>query len=134
MKRYLRQFLINSVSLWATKSLLADGVKLSEGLKPLAYTAFVLTVVNLIIRPLIKLLLLPVNLLTLGAFRWLVNVGTLYFVTLIVPELKISGFMFPGFNYNGFIFPSLYLGTLWVFVFASFLISLVSTFLFWLCK
>ena len=134
MKKYLRQFLINSTSIWVAKSVLPMGVALTQGYKVLAYTALVLTIANLIIRPLVKLLLLPVNLLTMGGFRWVVNVGTLYFVTLLVPQLQISGFLFPGANLNGFIVPSINLGTLWVYVLASFIISLTTTFLFWMCK
>lgn len=133
IKKYFRLFLINLVSLWLAVELI-DGVTLSGDMRTLASTALVLTLVNLFIKPLLHLLLLPINLITLGAFRWLINVLTLYLVTLIVPQLKVSGFLFPGFSYQGFIIPEIFLTTFWAFVLASFLISLATTFLLWLIK
>jgi uncharacterized membrane protein YvlD (DUF360 family) len=131
LKKICRNFLINGVALMLVSSFFA-GFKISQGLTGIAFTAAVLTGINLALKPLIRLLLLPINLLTLGAFRWLANVFSLYLVTLLVPYLKIEGFQFPGFSYQGFIVPSMYLGFLVVLLISSFLISLINTFLFWL--
>lgn len=133
MKKYLRLFLFNLVSLWLIASLL-PGVSFSGGYQTLALAAVVLTLVNLLLKPLVNILLLPINLLTLGMFRWLINVITLYLVTIFVPQFKITSFFCPGFNYQGFIIPSMYLSTFWVFVLSSFMISLATTFLLWLSK
>lgn len=133
MKKYLRLFLINLFSLWLVASSLS-GVSFSGGYRTLMTAALVLTLANLLVKPLIKLLLLPVNLLTLGAFRWLTNVLILYLVTLIVPQLEINGFLFPGFSYQGFIMPAIYLSIFWAFVVVSLLISLITTSLLWLVR
>jgi len=133
IKKYLRLFLINLVSLWLISQALA-GVSFGNKIETLVYAALALTLINLVVKPLIKVLLLPINLLTLGAFRWLVNVIALYLVTLIIPQFKVASFVFPGFSYQGFVIPSFYLGTFWVFVIASFLISLITSFLLWLIK
>lgn len=133
IKKYLRLFLVNLVSFWLV-SKLVEGVNYSGGLQTLAWAALALMIVNLAVKPLVNLLLLPINLITLGAFRWLVNVLTLYLVILIVPQLKISAFLFPGFNYQGFIIPPIFLATFWVFVIVSFLISLISSFFLWLAE
>ena len=131
MKKILRSFLINSVALILVSSLFA-GFKISQGLTGIFFTSAVLTAINLALKPLIRLLLLPINLITLGAFRWVANVFSLYLVTLLVPYLEIVGFQFPGFSYQGFIIPSMFLGTFVVLFISSFLISLINTFLFWL--
>lgn len=133
MKKILRSLIINAAAL-ALISQVVSGFKISAGYEGLLLTAAVLAGVNLVIKPLIKLLLLPINLLTLGAFRWLVNVFSLYLVTLLIPYLEITGFNFPGWTYNGFTIPEMYLAKIWVLVIASFFISLFSTFLFWLFK
>lgn len=130
-KKHLRLFLINLFSLWAVAEFI-PGVSFSGGAKTLISAAIALTVVNFIIRPLLKLLLLPINLVTMGAFRWLVNVLTIYLVTILVPEFKVGEFLFSGFSYQGFIIPEIYLGTFWVFILTSFLISIITTFLLWL--
>ena len=133
MKKYLRLFLVNLAALWVAISLL-EGVTISGGSQTLALAALVLTAIDFIVKPLIKLLLLPINLVTLGAFRWLINVISLYLVTLIVPQFKVASFLFAGFSYRGFIIPSIPLSIFWVFVVASLLISLTATFLLWLAK
>ncbi|MGB9706613.1 MAG: phage holin family protein [Microgenomates group bacterium] len=133
MKKYLRLYLFNIISLWLATNILA-GVNLKEGWQTLVVVALVLTLINLVVKPLVNLLLLPLNLLTLGLFRWVSNVIALYLVTAIIPEFEISGFNFPGFSYQGFIIPQMYLTTFWVFVIASFIISLVTSFLLWLTK
>jgi len=132
-KKHLRSFVFNLIALWLVAQFI-QGVSFVGGYQTLLLAALALTLVNLLVRPLIKLLLLPINLLTLGAFRWLVNVITLYLVTLLVPQFKISGFLFPGFTYQGFIVPAIYLTSFWVYVLSSFFLSLITSFLFWLRK
>jgi len=133
MKRLLRSFVINTAALWLVTQIL-PGVGYAGGYQTLLLTALALTIVNLLVKPLINLLLLPINLLTLGAFRWLVNVAALYLVTLIVPQFQINSFLFPGFTYQGFIIPSINLTVFWVFVLTSFLISLISSLFYWVVK
>ena len=133
MKKLLRSIIINAAALALVSQVMA-GFKISSGYEGVFLTALVLAGINLVVKPLIKLLLLPINLITLGAFRWLINVFSLYLVTILIPYLEITGFNFPGFSYKGFIISEMYLSTLWVLVIASFLISLFSTFLFWLFK
>lgn len=131
IRKYLRLFLINTAALWLIIRAFG-GVSLSGGYQTLFLTALVLTLINLFVRPLIKLLFLPINLVTLGAFRWVINVLALYLVTLIVPEFKISAFLFPGFSYQGFVVPSFPLSTFWAFILSSFLLSLIASLLVWL--
>lgn len=133
MKKILRSFAINLATFFLINQLIA-GFNIAGGFQGILFTAAVLTGVNLAIKPLIKILLLPINLITLGAFRWLINVISLYLVTLLVPYLEIVGFNFPGFVYQGFVIPEIYLARLWVLIISSFFISLLSTFLFWLFK
>ncbi len=133
LKNYLRLFLINFLALWLLSRFML-GIEFLNGYQTIALTALVLTVLSTLVKPLIKILLIPVNLLTLGAFRWLVNVITLWLVTLIVPQFKIGSFVFQGLDWNGFIIPSFFIAKFWVFVLASFFISLVTSFVLWLTK
>jgi putative membrane protein len=133
MKKYLRLFLYNGFSLWLTASLI-PGVNFLGKYQVVALTALVLTLVNVLVRPLVNLLFLPINLLTLGSFRWLINVIALYLVTKLVSQFQIGGFQFLGFNYRGLIVPAFFISTFWVYVLASFGISLITSFLLWLSK
>lgn len=133
MKKLLRSVLINAFSLWLT-GLVIEGFSYSGGWQTLALAAAVFGVINLLLRPLVKLFLLPINLLTLGLLGWIVNVSMLYLLTLMVPKIKISAFEFDGYNFRDFIIPALAISKFYCAVLASFLISTVSGFLHWLAK
>jgi len=133
LKKILRSFIINLAAIILVNQAI-PGFVVSGGYEGYLITAAVLTGVNLALKPLIRLLLLPINLLTLGTFRWLANVFTLYLVTLLVPYLEIVSFTFPGWSYQGFIVPEIFLAKVWVLVISSFFISLLTTFLFWLFR
>lgn len=133
MKTLLRSFVINVFALWAISQIIS-GIVLRKGFETLIITALVLGLINLFVRPLLNLLFLPINLVTLGTFRWVVNAIALYLVTILVQDFKIVSFYFPGFSSNGVVLPAIFLGTLWAFVLISLLISLISNFLYWLAK
>lgn len=133
MKRHLRFFLFFFISLWILPNIVSS-VVFEEGIKTIAEAALALTLINTLIKPLINLLLLPVNLLTLGMFRWIVNAVVLYLATLFVPHFKINAFLFPGLTYKGFVVPSINFGLIGTFILVSFIISFITTFLAWLTK
>ncbi|PLX28890.1 hypothetical protein C0581_00660 [Candidatus Parcubacteria bacterium] len=55
-------------------------------------TALVLGLVNAIIRPILLLLTLPVNLLTLGLFTFVINALLFWFVSTVVEGFMVVGF------------------------------------------
>lgn len=55
--------------------------------------ALVLGLVNALIRPIILILTLPVNIITLGLFTFVINALMLWLVSSIVPNFIIAGFV-----------------------------------------
>ena len=53
---------------------------------------FLLGVVNILVRPVIKLLTIPINILTLGLFNFIINAGMLWIVDYFVDNFSVSGF------------------------------------------
>lgn len=133
VKSLLKAFLINMVSLWTTTQILPS-LAITDGFKGLAIASAAFMVANFILIPLLRVLLLPLNLLTVGLFSWLANVLALYFLVTIIPSFKISSYYFPGGSYYGFSFPSLDLSPFLVVIAASFLIGFIHHFLNWLLK
>ncbi len=131
MKILLRYFLINLISLWATTEIIR-GLTYSGGPQTLFLAALIFMAINFLLVPLLKILLLPLNLLTLGFFAWATNVLALYALTTVFPQFKITSYFFPGFVYNGFMIPTMDLSPFWVAVVASLLIGLFTHFLHWL--
>ncbi len=131
MKSLIRSFIFNIFTLQLAVNFI-PGVSCKEGLKTLALTAITLAFFNLLIKPIINLLLLPINLLTLGMFRWVVNVVILYLLTIVVPNFEIAGFQFAGFSYGNFFLPMIFINSFWNTVLVSFFLSFVLGFLYWL--
>lgn len=133
MKSLLRSFIINIAALQAAISLI-PGVKNTGSEQTVVLATLALAIINLLIRPIIKLLFLPINLLTLGSMRWLINVAVLYLLSLVVTEIEVVSFTFSGFDYRGFVIPQLEISKFWTLVLASASVSLTNAFLFWLAK
>jgi putative membrane protein len=93
-----------------------------------------LTILFFVLKPILSLLTLPLNIITLGMFSFVINVIIFYLLTVFVTSITISAFTFPGLSLAGFVVPSLYLNTLFAFVLISFLQSVVVSFLTWLIK
>lgn len=55
--------------------------------------AILLSVVNTFIKPLIVLLTLPINIMTLGLFSLIINALMVMLVTAIVPGFKVDGIL-----------------------------------------
>ena len=54
--------------------------------------AVVLGLLNAVVKPILVVLTLPVNILTLGLFSLIINVIILYLAAAVVPGFRIDGF------------------------------------------
>ncbi|KKS70789.1 hypothetical protein A3A14_03095 [Candidatus Daviesbacteria bacterium RIFCSPLOWO2_01_FULL_43_38] len=133
MKTLLRNILINIGALWVATSIMPSFV-ISGGLPGFLLGAVVFMAAGIFLTPLIKILLLPLNLLTLGVFAWFSNVLVLYFLTTVVPNFKLLPYHFEGLNYQGFIVPEINLPVFQVAIVVSFLIGFIIHFANWLVK
>lgn len=88
--------------------------------------------INMILVPLLKILLLPLNLLTLGVFAWITNVLALYALTTVVSDFQLVPYTFTGLNAGFFVIAPYELSAFLVAVVASFLIGIITHFLQWL--
>ena len=133
MKTILKHFIINTVSLYLI-SLAVSGIIFADGMYSVVLAGIVLTLTTLIIKPVINILLLPINLITFGLFRWVGFAITLYLVTLIVPGFKLMEFVFKGFSSYWFTIPSVSLSGVLAFIAFSFLISTIASIGYWIFK
>lgn len=84
------QVLAGSLSLWlATK--FVPGVSFSGDIKYFLLTGVVLGLINLIIKPILNLITLPLRIITLGLFGIVINMAVIWFVDIAFPELVIKG-------------------------------------------
>lgn len=133
MRTLLRYFLVNTVALYITTEAIG-GLSYKGGLQTLLIGGLAFTAINLILIPLLRILLLPLNLLTVGVFAWITNVLALYALTTMVPQFHLAPYNFPGFTYQGFTIPPAYLPTLWVAMLSSLMIGILTHVLHWLMR
>ena len=98
------RWLTTTAAIVATAYLL-DGIQVS-GFFSAVFAAAVLGILNAVLRPVALLLTLPINILSLGLFTFIIN----------ALMLKMASGIIPGFGVYGF----------WTAIFGSFLISLIS--------
>lgn len=133
MKRLLRHFVIDTTCLYLV-SQFVSGLVFSRGIFTLLVTGAVLSITTVLVKPIINILLLPINLITFGLFKWVAYAVTLYLVTLLVSDFSITGFHFSGLSTYLFSIPSINLpGVLGIIAF-SFLISLLTSIILWIMK
>lgn len=133
IRRAIKYFLISSVTLYMV-SLVVSGMIFENGITTIVLTGIVLCLTSLIIKPVINILLLPLNLITFGLFRWVSYAVAFYIVTLVVPGFKIVGFAFSGLTSYWLSIPAISLKGILAYIVFSFVISLVSSILDWLLK
>ena len=107
MKGTFLRWLILTVAIIVTSYLL-DGIRIS-GFSSALFAAAILGILNAFFRPILLILTLPINILTLGIFTFVINAIMLMMVSGVISGFEVSGF--------------------WSAVFGSLLISLVSSIL-----
>jgi len=88
---FLIRLAISAFGLWIA-SKLVPGFRI-EGTSTLVLAAFLLGLVNAVVRPLVVLLTLPLTLVTLGLFLLVVNAAMLGLVAALLDHFTISGLL-----------------------------------------
>ena len=92
---FLLRLLINAAALWAAIQLV-DGIEHRGSWWSLLFVALVFGLLNASIKPLLKLLSLPIIILTLGLFLFVIN------ALMLLMTGWVSGLLDLGFHVDGF--------------------------------
>lgn len=133
MKSIIRRVTYYSAALFVTSQVL-EGVRVNGGLGTYIIGGIVLSILFLLIKPILSIITLPLNIITLGLFSFLTNAIILYLLTILIPNISISAFKFNGFSFLGFVIPQFLINNFFAFVIASILLSIIVGFLKWLIK
>lgn len=112
MKSFAVRLGAYAVALYLT-SLMVQGI-FFDTVASVILAAMVLSILNAILRPILMVLTLPVNLITLGLFTFVVN-GFL---------LKVTAFLVPGMDVAGF----------WTATLGALILTVVSSVITWLVE
>ena len=133
MRRILKHFLVSTFSLFLI-SRSSTGLVFENGIETMVLAGAALAVASILAKPVINLLLLPLNLVTFGLFRWLSYGIVLYIVTLVIDKFKVVGFNFSGFSSTWFDIPSISVSGIPSFIIYAFLLAVLSSSLYWILK
>ncbi len=89
---FLLRLIINMVAILIIAHLLPSLIRVEGWMAALA-AAFLLGVVNALLRPLLILLTFPLTILTLGLFLLVINGIMLWLVAALVPGFEVNGFL-----------------------------------------
>jgi putative membrane protein len=90
MPGLLLRWVLNAFALWVVSEIV-PGIH-ADGVTATFVAALVLGILNALVRPVVLLLTLPINLMTLGLFTFVINAFMLEMTTAFVRGFTIDGF------------------------------------------
>jgi putative membrane protein len=89
--RLILRWLINALALIVATKFIA-GFQV-ESFYAAVIAALILGLLNAVVRPVLVLLTLPVNIVTLGLFTFVINAGLVWFMSTFVQGVAVDGFL-----------------------------------------
>ncbi len=83
-------------------------------------------------RPILKILWLPINIVTLGLFSWVLNIAVVLIVILFIPGFHLDPASFSQLQIGKILIPAINLKMFWTYFLFSFLLTWGESFLWWL--
>lgn len=102
MRHYLKKLIIIVISLYLAYSLIPT-IKLGSEPKNLLIIIASFLLASMIIRPIFSLVLLPLNIATIGVLSLVLNAAVILVLLNTLPSVSISPYNFPGLNIEGVI-------------------------------
>jgi len=128
MKSLIRTYIFYLAALYITQQALSAGLVVSGGVEAFLIAALLLALLNLILKPILNLLFLPVNMLSLGLFSIVINAGLFYAFVYLLDEIEVNTWTFPGISVQGFSLQETEVSMLATIFIASILINFITNF------
>jgi putative membrane protein len=87
---FLVRVLVNALAIWLATEIV-PGIEV-RGVSAVLAAAIVLGLVNALVRPVLLVLTLPLTLVTLGLFLFVLNAFCLWLTSAVVPGFAVRGF------------------------------------------
>jgi len=133
MRGIIKTISINLLVLYLVSQIF-QGMVFKNGVHSFITSGLFLALSSMIVKPLINIMILPINLITFGLFRWISSAATLYIVTLFLPDFLINEFYFKGFTSLWVDIPVIKTQGFFAIILFSFAISIFNTILHWITK
>ncbi len=88
--RLIARFLVVAAAVWLVAAYV-PGIQVQEGVSSYLLIALIFSLVNLLVKPVLKLLSFPLLLLTLGLFLIVINAAMFGLTALLTDRLDVDG-------------------------------------------
>jgi putative membrane protein len=133
IKALIRNIAIYTLILYVLP-ILIPGVTIDGGFLTFLIGGIALALMFLIIKPILSIVSLPVNFLTLGLFSLFINALILYIATIFISNFSIGAFNYPGGTFSGFVIPKLEFNTFFAYVYTAMVASFINGVIQWIRK
>lgn len=116
MKKILRYIILFSFSI-VTSNLIWKNFTFQQIPQTIIKVAVILTIFELLLKPIIKILLIPINILTLGLFRMVIDTLGLYLAVFFIGDFQISNIYISLYNYP--------VNNFWAYLLSSFTVGTI---------
>lgn len=130
MRLILRPFLLYLIALVILTHLFSWVVLRTQ--TSILEAALALFLLNTIAKPFLKILLLPINIITLGLFSWMIHVVIIFIALLVVPGFSLLQAQFPAVRIGRLLWPAIHLNQVWTMLLFAFIVSQLVNFISWL--
>ncbi len=131
IRKILLVLLINMAAVALVASII-PGIQYAGGVRNLLVITLVFGGVNLLVKPILKALALPIEIATIGVFTVLINAAMLLLVSNLVTGFTILPFPFPGIALGSFIVSPVTMPAWGTAIIGALLIGSIISFLYWL--
>lgn len=90
MIKLVFQIISGAATLWLADKFV-PGVEITGGIQSLLLVGAVMGIINFLLKPLLKVITLPLRILTLGLFGLVVNMAIIWIADVLFAELTING-------------------------------------------
>lgn len=116
MKKILRYIILFTFSL-ITANQIWQNLSFEKIPLTIIKVAIILTLFELLLKPIIKILLIPINILTLGLFRIVINTLGLYLAVFFLTDFQVGNIYISQYNYQ--------VNNFWAYLLSSFTIGTI---------
>lgn len=133
MKTIARNIFIYSFALYFLPMII-PGLHVQGGVFTILLGTVALTLMFLILRPILSIISLPVNIITLGLFSVIINTFILYLLTVFINGISVTPFRYPRTEIIGFIVPAISFSMLTAYIYTAFVLSCIDSFFKWMMR
>ena len=108
-----------------TVSIIIPGISYDGDLKVFLAATLIFALFQLLVKPILNLVALPLNFVTFGLFSFFISVGLFYAVSAFVSGFTIAGFSFSGIHWGALLIPAFEMPVYGTAILGSFVSSLI---------